>query len=315
MMFAADLIAAQYRDYATDHRVLVRGQTEVAERFNASIVSAISDPCVEASDLGCECDFPENAPPAVREAKARLVEKSGLTALRPISPEDGPRMSNRIRAVAGLRQAVADDRMVEGWVEGPCAEAADLRGLNRLMLDFYDDPSFVGDLMDLATEQAVRFAQAQVKVGADIVGIGDAASSLIGGALYRTFVLPRTARIVNAIHAAGAAVRLHICGTIIDLLGSIASLPIDQLDVDSMNDMEAVRRSVSVTLCGNLDPVRVVRDGNPRSIRHALANCRRASGVRYIVGAGCEIPRDTPAEHLAAMAEFAADPDAGPSTE
>jgi MtaA/CmuA family methyltransferase len=315
MMFAADLVAAQYRDYATDHRVLVRGQTEVAERFDASVVSAISDPCVEASDLGCECDFPENAPPAVREEKARLVEKSGLIGLQSLPPEDGPRMSNRIRAVAALRQAVGDDLMVEGWVEGPCAEAADLRGLNRLMLDFYDDPSFVADLMDLATEQAIRFADAQVSAGADIVGIGDAASSLIGGALYRSFVLPRTARIVDAIHAAGAAVRLHICGTIIDLLGSIASLPVDQLDVDSMNDMATVRRSVGVALCGNLDPVRVVRDGDPQLIRRALANCRRASGVPYIVGAGCEIPRGTPPEHLSAMAEFAADPEVGESSE
>ena len=38
--------------------------------------------------------------------------------------------------------------ILEGWVEGPVAEGADLRGINTLMLDFLDDPDFVRDLFD-----------------------------------------------------------------------------------------------------------------------------------------------------------------------
>jgi uroporphyrinogen-III decarboxylase len=58
-------------------------------------------------------------------------------------------------------------------------------------------------------------------------------------------------------------------------------------------------------LLGNLDPVAVLRDGTPEGIWEALAECHRQAGARYIVGAGCEVPRDTPLENVRAMAEYA----------
>ena len=51
-----------------------------------------------------------------------------------------------------LRNKTSDRRLVEGWIEGPCAEAADLRGINNIMLDFYDDPQFVHTLLEFVVE-------------------------------------------------------------------------------------------------------------------------------------------------------------------
>jgi uroporphyrinogen-III decarboxylase len=59
-------------------------------------------------------------------------------------------------------------------------------------------------------------------------------------------------------------------------------------------------------LAGNLDPVRDLRNGSPDSVGAALAECHRQAGPRYIVAAGCEVPRDTPAANIRAMAEYAA---------
>lgn len=61
-------------------------------------------------------------------------------------------------AVRGLRAASSGELLVEGWVEGPCAEAANLRGLNRLMIDFFDEPGFVGDLLRFVRELEIPFA-------------------------------------------------------------------------------------------------------------------------------------------------------------
>jgi uroporphyrinogen-III decarboxylase len=58
-------------------------------------------------------------------------------------------------------------------------------------------------------------------------------------------------------------------------------------------------------LLGNIDPVRVLRDGSPEAIEAALAECHRQSGARYIVGAGCEVPRGTPDANLYAMTRYA----------
>lgn len=123
-----------------------------------------------------------------------------------------PRMRNGIQAVGLLKERVGRDLIVEGWIEGPCAEAVDLRGLTNLMLDFYDDPIFVKDLFAFSVDMELRFAKAQIEAGADLIGIGDAAASLIGPELYENLVWPYEKRLVDGIHAMGGRTRLHICG-------------------------------------------------------------------------------------------------------
>jgi uroporphyrinogen-III decarboxylase len=175
-------------------------------------------------------------------------------------------------------------------------------------MDFFDDEVFIGDLMDFITEQEIAFALAQIRAGAQIVGIGDAASSLVGPPLYAAYALPRTRRMIEAIHAAGALVRLHICGITEGLAVSWKELGTDMIDIDYGNSMKVVRAALGpggAALAGNLDPVREVRDSHPGAIRRRLEECRNESDPKYIVGAGCEIPRDCPAENLHAMRVFA----------
>jgi MtaA/CmuA family methyltransferase len=308
MMFAADRIGVPYRKYATEAAVMARGQLKIAEEFGTAQISAISDPGVEAHDLGADIGFPENNPPYVNEENALFADKAAFLGTKTIPPENGKRMSNRVEAVRLMAEAANNDRLVEGWVEGPCAEASDLRGINRLMTDFFDDPSFVADLMDFVTEQAILFARAQIRAGARIIGIGDAASSLIGPDLYSQFSIPRTKRYIKAIHEEGALVRLHICGRTEGLAPFWKDLGADMIDIDAGNSMAAIREALGQdvsALAGNLDPVREVRDSLPSAIAKRLSECRTESAPRFIVGAGCEIPRDCPTDNLMAMKQFA----------
>ncbi len=308
MMFASDLYGAHYVEYATDHRVQSAAQVKIAERFDLDHVSVISDPAIEASDCGAEVVFFEDAPAAFKEDASLLRDKSVLSGLSVPDPRRGPRMSNHVLAVRDLAQAVGHERLVEGWIEGPCAQAADLRGINRLMLDFFDDPTFVRELVNFVVELEISFGLAQVAAGAELVGIGDAASSLIGPGLYEAFIRAGQQRIVAALHAAGAICRLHICGNNLPLLPSAAELGCEIIDVDGPTvPMSEARRATGEeqVLCGNLDPVRSVRDGTPESIRGELVECHVAAGPRYIVAAGCEIPRGTALENLEAMVSFA----------
>jgi MtaA/CmuA family methyltransferase len=308
MMFAADQIGVPYGRYATEAPLMADGQMKVAERFGAAQVSVLSDPGVEAADLGAAIGYPEDNPPYVDETHALLADKTALATLKSVRPESGRRMSNRIEAVRLLAERTGNDILLEGWVEGPCAEAADLRGINHLMMDFYDDTVFMEDLMDFITGQGIEFALAQIQAGAEIIGIGDAASSLIGPEFYARYSLPRTKRYVEAIHGAGALVRLHICGTTEPLAGSLKDLGADMIDIDAGNSLKAIRAELGpdgAALAGNLDPVREVRDSHPGAVKARLEECLQESAPKFIAGAGCEIPRDCPEENLLAMLEFA----------
>ena len=133
-------------------------------------------------------------------------------------------MHDRVQGVELLRREAGNEKAVEGWVEGPCAEGADVRGINRLMLDFHDAPEFVHELFSFLTANALACALVQLEMGADYIGVGDAAASLVGPRIYETFVWPYEKQLVDGIHAAGGKVRLHICGSIRRILERVTAL-------------------------------------------------------------------------------------------
>ncbi|HXZ14870.1 MAG TPA: uroporphyrinogen decarboxylase family protein, partial [Roseiarcus sp.] len=160
MMFAADQIGAKYLQYVTDYRVLVEGQIRTAERFGCDFVSCISDPAREGSDLGAAVRFFDDMPPAFIDSEALLADTTVLARLQVPDPLSGRRMLDRVKAAALFKEKVGADLIIEGWVEGPCATAVNLRGATALMTDFYDDPAFVSDLMAFAADVAIAFARA-----------------------------------------------------------------------------------------------------------------------------------------------------------
>jgi len=307
MMFAADQIGVHYGRYARDHRVLVEGQLATAERFGLDYVSCISDPAREAADCGAAIHYFDDQPPAIDETNSLLSDKTVLAKLKAPNPLGGERMHDRVQAAVLLRQKVGGELLIEGWIEGPCAEAADLRGINRLMLDFYDDPQFVRDLMEFVLEMELRFAKAQVEAGVDLIGVGDAAASLVGPQIYEEFVLPYEKRMVDGLHAMGTRVRLHICGNTNRILKGMGTLGCEIVDLDFMVPLGKAREAMGPrqVLLGNLDPVAALRHGTPESIRAAVAECHSQAGPPYIVGAGCEVPRDTPPENVLALRDYA----------
>ena len=312
MMFAADQIGAKYFAYTTDYHIMAEAQIRTAEEFDFDHVSAIAE-TREAPDCGATVEYFDNHPASIVEAQALLADKKTLAKLKVPDPLGGGRMHDRVKGIALLKQRVGRERIVEGWMEGPCGAAADLRGINVLMTDFYDDPVFVRDLFDFVSEVGMRFARAQVEAGADVIGIGDPAASLVGPKLYQDFVWPYEKKMVDGLHALGARARLHICGNTRRILQDMGRLGCDHVDMDSMVPMEEAREKMgpAQVLLGNLDPVRDLRNGTPQSVYSAVAECHRQAGPPYIVGAGCEVPRDTPAANVHAMVRYARQNHAG----
>jgi len=313
MTFAADILGVKYGQYVRDHRIMADAQIKTAETFGFDYVSTISDPTREACDLGASIEWYEDRPPAINEEQAFFVDKSLLAHMQVPERISGGRMEDRVKGVELLRERVGKELLVEGWVEGPCAESADLRGISRLMLDFSDDPEFVRDLFEYTLQVAILFATAQIEAGADIIGVGDAAASLVGPRIYKEFVWPWEKRLVDAIHDKGGRVRLHICGNTRRILEGAGALGCEMVDIDYPVAMDQARSMTGPgqVLAGNLDPVRDVRNGSPEKIAQSLAALQEQAGARWIVAAGCEIVRDTPHENVRAMVEFARSHQAG----
>ena len=307
MMFACNQIGALYRDYCTDYRVMVEGQIRTAEKFGFDYVNTMSDPAREAADCGAKVEYFDHQPVAIVEDQALLADKAALARLKIPDPLGGGRMHNGVKALALYKERVGKEKMIEGWVEGPIAEAADLRGINRVMTDFFDDPQFVRDLFAFVIQMELRFAKAQIAAGADVIGVGDAAASLVGPQIYDEFIWPYEKQLVDGIHALGGKVRLHICGNTRKILAGMGRLGCDIVDVDFLAPLAEARAQMgpNQVLLGNMNPVAVLRNSSPAQVTDVILECHRAAGARFIVGAGCEVPRDTPAENLRALCAYA----------
>lgn len=303
MTFAAKYIGVPYKKYVTNYRYLVEGNIACCEKFGIDMVSAISDPCRELHGFGGNVIFPEDDVPKCVDFILRNY--SDLKNLSVADPLKSERMWDRIKAVELYKKDLSGYYPVLGWVEGALAEAVLLRGMTSLMTDLIEAPEFVHELLALCTEQAIKFGLEQIKAGADFIGVGDSAASLIGPKHYRVFALPYEQKICTAIHEAGARVKLHICGDITTILELVLLSGADIIDVDWMVDFGRAVKTFSnrCSACGNFDPVNIMLRGTLETVRQAIRKCVTVASNNTFIAAGCEVPRETPIENMVVVDE------------
>jgi uroporphyrinogen decarboxylase len=301
MRWAARHAGVKYRDFCLDPASKCRAMLRAAEDFGHDWVTVMSDPYAEASAFGIEVEYPEDDLPLDRGHFGSL---EALGALRPYEIDAHPRLAGRIEEIRRYRELAGDRYFVVGWVEGPVAEYADLRGLTEAALDFMDEPARVSAVMDMIVEAAKRFITRQVEAGADCIGIGDAFCSQIGPALFRELAGRREKALVDHIHGLGAKAKLHICGNTTAILPDMIATGADIVDVDHLvGSMAPVAGMLSPhqVFSGKADPVAVVQNGGPAEIAAAVRQGWREAGGRCVVSAGCEITPGTSAENMRAL--------------
>jgi len=303
MGFGAKHVKASLRDYLLDHKTLVKANIETAKDFNLDILQAISDPFREAEGFGANVEYPENDQPHCKVKPLQSIDDvDGLIVPKPLEHK---RMVDRIEAVRMMKENYGNEYPVMGWVEGPFAEAADLRGVSELMMDTFDKPDKVRVLAEKCLEAAIAFAKAQVDAGADIIGVGDAVVSLLGPSIYDDMVFEYQRRLFEEIKKMGAVGRLHICGDTSPIVDRLADVGADIIDLDWMVDFERAAKAFEgkAAPCGNFDPVTVLLNGNPKSIKESIENIIKVGGARSFIMAGCEVPIGTPDENLMSVYE------------
>ncbi len=301
MALVAKEAGTDYRTYVLDYRKLVEGNLRCVEKYGFDSVSVISDPVREAAAFGSNLIFPQDGVPYCSEP----LLKNGYDTdkLKIVSPYDNDRTLDHIRAVEEFRIRVGGEIPIIGWVEGVLAECADLRGVSELLMDLAEEEDLT-EVMDIIFRQQCRFMEAQVKAGADIIGIGNAVASLVGPSLYEEYAFKYDKATIDYLHQMGAKAKLHICGNITPLLSQLKLLEADILDFDWMvecRDIRDITEGTSVCICGNIDPVAVMLQGIEKDVAEKTGTCIQEGGKRYIAACGCEVSKDSPENNLKAM--------------
>ncbi len=299
MRLAAKYAGIKYKDFCLDYHKKVEANLLCANDFGYDWVNVMSDPYAEASAYGTDLTYPENNLPQVTNWLINKIED--IDKIRLLKVEDNFRMKARVDEVREFSKLVGNTQFICGWVEGPLAEYCDLRDVSPACMDMYENPEELKKALSIITENAMIFAEAQVKAGAHCIGMGDAVCSLISPDLYQEFVFPLEKEIVDRIHSLGAMVKLHICGNTSGIMQDMVKTGADIVDIDHLAgpmadyiDLFPARQVPS----GNSNPVSVIRDGDSKAIEDNVKLCWTETRGRGIVSAGCEVPPDTSVENM-----------------
>ena len=301
MLFAAQHAGIPYGKFTSDYHFLVEAQLKTAVDFGIDILSTMSDPFRETCDFGAPVRFVEDDLPVCE--KSVLLDISDWQKLRKWDPMTSVRTLDRIRAVEMFKREMGEEYAILGWVEGAFAQLCDLATVGDGMMMVMDEPEEASKALRFIADQEIMCAKAQIAAGADIIGIGDAVASLISVDMYRELIMPTEKHIIDAVHQAGAKVKLHICGDITRLLPDMLSLGADIVDIDYMVDYA---KTVALSgersaVCGNLNPAGTLLQGSPDLVREQTMACVAQGDSRSIISSGCEVPRFTPPENVMAV--------------
>ncbi len=263
MRWAAKHAGVKYRDFCLDYRAKCEAMIRSADDFGNDWVTVMSDPYAEASAFGLRVEYPQDSLPL--DKGGRLPDLAAAARLQPIKTLDHERMVNRVNEIREFKRRLGDKYFIVGWVEGPVAEYADLRGTTTAAMDLHDDSEAVGRAMDAIVESALDFISHQVEAGAHCIGIGDAFCSQIGPVHYRRFAWEREKQMIRHIHRLGALAKLHICGNTKPIMPDMIATGADIIDVDhlvpSMAEFAPLFGAKQV-FSGKVDPVSVIQNGD-----------------------------------------------------
>jgi MtaA/CmuA family methyltransferase len=296
MFFAQNRHGITYREFATNGRALADAQLGIRDKFPLDAITACSDAFRVTADLGAEMVYPEDRTPFA--AHPLVKTESDFRKLgRPDPLRKGSRMADRTMSVKCMVDAVGKECLVLGWVDMPFAEACSVCGVTEFMLMLSDNPALAHAILRFLTDIVVDFSVSQLQVGAPMIGAGDAVASLISPRMYREFVLPYEKVVVDAIHSAGGLVKLHICGNTTYLLKDMIQTKADLFNVDHLVDFQkacSVYGQENICFKGNINPVAEMMQATSVECRDiSLARLQAATGLRYMLSPGCEVPAET----------------------
>ena len=311
--YCARVAGVSLHDYTSDPKILADCVVRYYERFRPDAVWVSADTWVSAQAMGARVGAADAEQPWGGLGPAILQKAADLDQIPKPDPGSQGRYPLMLEALRLIVERLGKEVFVVACFDQyPFSLAAQLLGMNEIMLKLHDDRPLIEAVMELCLEYGLAYGRAMGEAGADILSGGDSPAGLIGPELYRELAFPYEKRLIAGLKAAtGRPVSLHICGDSTPILKDMAGSGADVLEIDHQVDIAEACGIVGpdVTLWGNLDPLgRLARDrpvAVQKEVRQLLEAVRKAGHRRFVLSSGCTLALETPPENLEAMFQAA----------
>ncbi|MGE5602230.1 MAG: uroporphyrinogen decarboxylase family protein, partial [Nitrososphaerales archaeon] len=187
-----------------------------------------------------------------------------------------------------------------------------IMGFQNFCVQLVDDPEFVQAVVDrLGASQA---AVLEALLQHDCVGalwmpddLCYNSGPVVAPRVYRKYIYPWYARLVERCHQAGLPVGLHSDGDVARLLPDLVECGFDAIHPfePPLNDIVDVKRSWGhrIAVCGNIDLKATLIAGTPQTVRDEVCEkaAQLAPGGGWLVGSSNSIPDFVPIENYRAL--------------
>ncbi|MFW6045169.1 MAG: uroporphyrinogen decarboxylase family protein [Planctomycetota bacterium] len=270
-------------------------------RFKPDGVFLLMDLAVEASGMGLQVRFPLMDSPSVEIHP--VEEESDLDQFHSVDVLKDGRTYSFIETMHLVQQMLPPNEIGGAYVAGPFTLAGLLCGANDIGMNVMLKRDLVLKVLQMATSVITRYALALEDAGADMVMILDPLSVMLGPDQFQEFAGRFTSIVISALKDAMPV--YHVCGDTTHLLDQFGKLGAHGLSLDADVDLAEAAQQVPAdcVLIGNIDPVSLLRKGNPEQVRQAVLNLRKKMDPypNFILSTGCDLPQDTPFENIDAM--------------
>lgn len=213
-------------------------------------------------------------------------------------------------------QSLGDSGILRGQVWGAWAEAAIFTGVERLIMETYDDPTWVKELVSLLANRTIKIVNMLDNTKIDLLEISetDTSTSLISPRIFEDFVLPFDSKIIEASHNADIPTTFHNCGQCMEILELIVQTGTNAIEtlappgIGGDVDLAKVKQRVGDKVCliGGVDQANILEKGSPIMIKKEVQKCieEAGKGGGYIM-TNSDHFFNVPAENLSAYADAA----------
>ncbi len=167
-------------------------------------------------------------------------------------------------------------------------DAAELFGIEPLIMASFDDPVWVHEFLGILRDQKMVSVASMKGAPYDLIelGGGAASSTVISPNIFAEFVAPYDSELIAEAHRAGQRVVYHTCGGMMPLLEMIADMGPDAMEtftppaLGGDANLKAAKQSVGDRVCmiGGFDQFTYFQGCTPAETRRAVRECFEAAG-------------------------------------
>lgn len=206
-----------------------------------------------------------------------------------------------LEAIKIIREKLGPDVPIIGGMEGPITVASDLVSVKSFMKWSIKKTDLFEQALDLATEAAIKYANAMVEAGADVISVADPVASpdLMSPDSFKKFLKARLQKFSSSVNSVTV---LHICGNVNPILSDMADCGFEGLSVEEKIGSPKKAKEVigdRARFVGNISSPFTLLPGPVDKIK-AEAKQALEEGVD-VLAPGCGIAPMTPLENIKAM--------------